>query len=203
MPARVSPPPSPSCAWRPVQRDASLPARQGGSFTSTRGVIFTSALTKFSLSPGSLMHAVPGDRVVLPSPNGSAISHEAVGFGDVVAGCLRNARAVAKFIASRGYPVAIVVAGERWSDGSLRPAIEDVLGAGAIVSMLDSTCSPEARGAAAAFENMRGNLLGALRGSSSGRELVGRGFDSDVTIAAELDATETVPLLADGYFRAA
>ncbi|MFZ5655358.1 MAG: hypothetical protein ACOY42_13305, partial [Pseudomonadota bacterium] len=50
----VSPPPSPSCAWRPVQRDPSLPTRQGVSFTSARGVIFTLALT-----PGKILKGLP------------------------------------------------------------------------------------------------------------------------------------------------
>jgi 2-phosphosulfolactate phosphatase len=38
---------------------------------------------------------------------------------------------------------------------------------------------------------------------ASGRELVERGFASDVEIAGELDATDRVPLLERGVFEAA
>lgn len=35
-----------------------------------------------------------------------------------------------------GRTVAVIPAGERWADGSLRPAIEDLLGAGAFIREL-------------------------------------------------------------------
>ena len=51
--------------------------------------------------------------------------------GDVVAASLRNAEAVGAWIGEQDYnSVAVVAAGERWPDGSLRPALEDLLGAG-------------------------------------------------------------------------
>jgi 2-phosphosulfolactate phosphatase len=37
--------------------------------------------------------------------------------------------------------------------------------------------------------------------SASGRELVDRGFSDDVAIAARLDVTDLVPVLADGMFQ--
>jgi 2-phosphosulfolactate phosphatase len=46
-----------------------------------------------------------------------------------VAGCLRNASTVASWIHAdqpADALVAAVAAGERWSDASLRPAIEDL-----------------------------------------------------------------------------
>lgn len=111
------------------------------------------------------MHALPGERIALPSPSGSA--------------------------------------GERRPDGSLRPAIEDVIGGGAIVSALNASHSPEAQGAAAAYQALRYDLPGALMKSSSGRELIHLGYNSDVTIAAELDTSEIAPLFTDGYFSTA
>jgi 2-phosphosulfolactate phosphatase len=93
-----------------------------------------------SLSPLSIRRGRLPARLVLPSPNGSTIAHEVSGRKSVcVAACLRNASAVAAWIAAHhrlGAVVAVVAAGERWPDGSLRPAIEDLWGAGAVIAHL-------------------------------------------------------------------
>src|SRR5262249_39315882 len=100
------------------------------------------SLSTYSLSPASLQRIVSGTKLVLPSPNGSALSSLA-GAVPAFAGCLRNARAVAEKAQQFGRPLAVVPAGERWDDGTLRFAVEDLLGAGAIVSCLRGTRSPE------------------------------------------------------------
>jgi len=157
-----------------------------------------------SLSPGSLAHVPPG-ALVLPSPNGATLSALAVQAGHagtrpVLAGCLRNATAVARAARAFGPRVAVIPAGERWDDESLRPAVEDLLGAGAILNALDGTLSPEAGVAVDAFRAARGELLARLAASSSGRELVGRGYAGDVEVAAQLDASAFAPRLVGGAF---
>jgi 2-phosphosulfolactate phosphatase len=74
-----------------------------------------------TLSPESLLGVDAETRLVLPSPNGSSIAFAAINSGvPVVAGCLRNATAVSKYL--DGFDrVALVPAGEQWGDGSLRP----------------------------------------------------------------------------------
>src|SRR6185295_2519147 len=80
----------------------------------------------YSLSPASLQ-SLPADiRLVLPSPNGSALSLS-TGSTLTIAGCLRNCRAVAESAMRKGKNIAIVPAGERWEDGTLRPCFEDLL----------------------------------------------------------------------------
>lgn len=155
-----------------------------------------------SLSPASLLALRPGERLVLPSPNGATCSALAAEIGAVVvAGCLRNASAVGRFAAARAGTTAIIAAGERWPDDGLRPAVEDLVGAGAVIAAMGSaSLSPEARAAVAAFEAARGDLLGMLEASSSGRELMDRGFGQDVATAAEFDATDLVPVLREGAF---
>jgi 2-phosphosulfolactate phosphatase len=156
---------------------------------------------RFSLSPSSLSAVEAGTKLVLPSPNGSAIS-AAARTVPVLAGCLRNASAVAKRAAAlaQDAAVAVIPAGERWPDGSLRPAIEDLLGAGAIVAELDLPCSPEAAIAREAFCGVRHRLRDILRGCVSGQELINRGFAQDVEIAIELNTSTAAPLLVNGAY---
>src|SRR5262249_25350356 len=84
--------------------------------------------------PVSLLSIRAGTKLMLPSLNGSRLSVVAgrtTGRIPVLTGCLRNARAVAvvaRAIAGKK-AIGVVPAGERWPDGSLRPAVEDLLGA--------------------------------------------------------------------------
>ena len=106
-----------------------------------------------SLSPASLALLEPSTAVVLPSPNGSTCAVLAQESGaTVVAGCLRNACAVARWSAGRTGPVTVIACGERWPDGSLRTAVEDFIGAGAIIAGLPGACSPEASVALGALQ---------------------------------------------------
>ena len=147
---------------------------------------------QFSLSPSTFASNPYVERVVLPSPNGATLTLSAAPSSVVLCGCLRNAAAIAG--ACAGYDsVGLVPAGEKWPDGSLRPALEDWLGAGAIISHLPGNWSPEARAAAAAFEAHRVDLLEALRKCPSGQELIGWGYGGDVEIAGQLNASRTVP----------
>jgi 2-phosphosulfolactate phosphatase len=158
-----------------------------------------------TLSPCSLATVQGVERVVLPSPNGSTICTAlAQGRAAVLAGSLRNAAAVAAWLRPRladGGSVALVPAGERWSDGSLRPALEDLLGAGAIASALGrARLSPEARAAADTFAGARAHLTETLLGCGSGRELVQRGYGDDVLAAAALDVSDVVPVMESDRF---
>ncbi|MCR6032571.1 hypothetical protein GGQ22_14155 [Nocardioides sp. zg-579] len=131
----------------------------------------------------------------------------------VVAASLRNAAAVADWLAPRvaaGATVALVPAGERWPDGSLRPAAEDLWGAGAVLAGLPATLladpvatSPEARVAVAAWRSVADRLPAELAACAGGRELADLGFADDVAVAAQVGASGVVPLLVDGEFRPA
>lgn len=156
--------------------------------------------TEFSLSPFSLLHIPARTHIVLPSPNGAALSLAASERSCVLAGCLRNRSAVAAYAAQQGSSVAVIAAGERWPDGSLRPALEDMIGAGAIISALPGVRSPEAQTAATVFAVEQRSLLSALRQCSSGRELLERGFPEDIDLAANTDCSTAVPVLRNGAY---
>jgi 2-phosphosulfolactate phosphatase len=164
-----------------------------------------------SLSPASISSASGVSRIVLPSPNGSALASQLASCDARVLGaCLRNRMAIARWLADRArasqYPpvIAVIAAGERWPDNSLRPAVEDLWGAGAVIGALQdlglTTLSPEARSAAAAFAAVAANLAAELADSTSGRELADIGFGHDVAVAADLEASASVPVLAGDRF---
>lgn len=179
-----------------------------------------------SLSPKSIEDSAGSvERLVLPSPNGSTISALLEGAGAVVAaGSLRNRSAVAAWVVKRldalaaaagregsvGDPAVVFVpAGERWPDGSLRPAVEDLWGAGAvveaIVTKLEHRAGPmllsaEAAVALAAWSWVADRVRPSLEACASGRELIDGGFGDDVRIAAEVDVSDHVPVLVEGAF---
>ncbi|MDZ5619528.1 2-phosphosulfolactate phosphatase [Nocardioides bizhenqiangii] len=160
-----------------------------------------------SLSPAQLLTSAPVDRLVLPSPNGSTICAAlADAVPTVVGASLRNRSAVARWLAPRladGAVVAFVPAGERWPDGSLRPGLEDLWGAGAVLAALDLAglrVSPEAGHAAASYGTVAGDLAAALDACASGRELAEVGYAADVVAAAAVDADAVVPVFTgDGF----
>lgn len=149
------------------------------------------------------------------SLNGAAIAaaaDEASG-AVVLLGCLRNASAVARAILerqrSRGdrTSIAIIAAGElagREPGAPLRFAVEDQLGAGAIVDALGALgvdhTSPEAAAAGEAFRGLRGAVRHLLTASGSGQELLDLGRRDEVLNAAAVDAADVVPVLRNGVF---
>ncbi len=199
--------------WNDADGAQELADRRGATLARPRS---RAVAGEASLSPMSIRSVASLSRLVLPSPNGSALAHQIA--QDDSNGCvgasLRNARAVARWIvdqvddssgtAAATRSVAVVAAGERWPDGSLRPAVEDLWGGGGLICALKALgfddVSPEAESAAVAYEAASGDIGSMLRECASGRELIESGFGSDVEIAAEVDESTVVPLLVDGEF---
>lgn len=152
------------------------------------------------LSPVSMTTLKAQERIVLPSPNGAVLSGLA-GHTPVIAGCLRNARTVAAAAMHLGSTIGVIPAGERWEDGSLRPAWEDLVGAGAIINELDGERSPEAAVAEMAYLGVVGEVSHRMEKTVSGRELLARGFSDDVALACEENADQCAPRLINGAFQ--
>lgn len=147
------------------------------------------------------------------SRNGAAVAAAASGL--VLLGGLRNAAAVARAILAeqerRGARtgIAVIAAGEltsREPAAPLRFAVEDLLGAGAVIDALADLgidhSSPEAAVAGEAFRALRGAAKHLLTASGSGRELEAAGRRDEVLAAAAVDAASVVPALRDGIFSA-
>ena len=173
------------------------------AFAEAQGAILAADIRttdQRSLSPTSLVGIEAGTRLVLPSRNGATLSVKARSHAVIVTACLRNASAVARFVRTQPGPVAIIGGGERWPDDTLRPAWEDLIGAGAVIDGLAGTLSPEAEAARDAFRAASSDLPQRLRACSSGRELIERGFVGDIEIAAAFDVSQCVPVLTHGAF---
>jgi 2-phosphosulfolactate phosphatase len=183
--------------------------RVGASVAVGRGR--TDADQPWSLSPAALMQAPVTADLVLPSPNGAAICSAAASTGvAVVAGCLRNAPAVARWLHTNGYgrpgtAIGVIAAGELWPDGALRPCVEDLLGAAAVLDGLAQagiSLSVEAAVTLAALASVPDVPSAVLR-CVSGQELVEHGYAEDVTIAVDAGVSESVPVLSNGAFSSA
>ncbi|MFJ4044336.1 2-phosphosulfolactate phosphatase [Microbacterium sp. NPDC089987] len=151
----------------------------------------------------------------------SASAAPDAGAPTVLVGGIRNAAATARAVMAvqerqgTRASVSIIAAGELAATGELRFAVEDQLGAGAIISALCDLgidhSSPEAAAAAEAYRALRPGLRHMLVGSGSGRELV-EGVASTARMeaagvrpaataeAAELDAVDAAVVLSDGVF---
>ncbi|HTN55098.1 MAG TPA: 2-phosphosulfolactate phosphatase [Microbacterium sp.] len=156
------------------------------------------------------------------SSNGAAVASAAADTGAVVLlGGIRNAAATARAVmalqerrAART-SVSVIAAGERTPEGGVRYAVEDQLGAGAVIAALTDLgidhCAPDGAVASESFRALRRAVRHLLAASGSARELAvgvastARMVESGIrpaTVeeAAELDAVDAVPVLRDGAF---
>ncbi|MGV2902502.1 2-phosphosulfolactate phosphatase [Microbacterium sp. AGC62] len=170
--------------------------------------------------------AVTGTEVTLAeaegwSRNGAAVAAAASADATVLVGGIRNASAVARAVQTvqerrqARTSVAVIAAGEVDAGGVLRFAVEDQLGAGAVILALSDRgidhTSPDAAVAAEGFRALRGALRHMIGASGSGRELAdgvastaridASGLTpTSTTDAAVLDAVDVVPVLREGSF---
>ena len=199
--------------WRDER--AAAAAKEAGATLTTSGLTATdgqhlvAAPDGWTLRPSSLVELPAGTFLGIASPNGATLSAAAAETGTtVLAGCLRNASAVAAAASEIAgeRPIGIVPAGERWRpEQLLRPALEDYLGAGAIAAAVTGRTAPSAEATLAiqAYRAVSGRVPELLADSVSGRELITAGVPQDVTLAGEVDASSLAPLLSAGVFAAA
>ncbi|MGV2984431.1 2-phosphosulfolactate phosphatase [Microbacterium sp. AGC85] len=156
------------------------------------------------------------------SRNGATVAAAAAaGEVTVLLGSLRNASAVAKTVLElqnrrqQRTSVAVIAAGELTDDGELRFAVEDQLGAGTVIAALSDLgadhTSPEAAAVCESARGLRRAMRHLLTASGSGKEIAdgvaatarieGAGLvPTGTAAAAEVDATDAVPVLSDGEF---
>lgn len=155
---------------------------------------------RFSLSPESFLGVEPGTRVVLDSANGAVCVRASEKSLAILVGALVNAsaaaRAAERLAEQHQAAITVIACGERWpGSGGLRVAVEDALGAGAVLTALSGEASPEAAVCANAYRASINTLPALLWDCASARELRTRGFPKDVEHAMRLDAYDYVPAL--------
>jgi 2-phosphosulfolactate phosphatase len=164
----------------------------------------------WTLRPSSLVTLPAGTFLAISSPNGATLCAAAAKTGaTVLAGCLRNATAVAAAAAAIAgdAPIGIIPAGERWRDTPdkrLRPGTEEILGAGAIAAAVPGRRAPsaEAELAALTYRAAGPRVPELIAESVSGRELIAAGVPDDVSLASDVDCSTVVPVLTDGVLSA-
>ncbi|TFD93577.1 2-phosphosulfolactate phosphatase [Jeotgalibacillus sp. R-1-5s-1] len=162
-----------------------------------------------TLSPVTFGSEHANKRFVLSSLNGAHCTWLAADVPALLIGSLRNAAATAKAANELQMKlrkdITLVPCGEQWNqplqhEDSLRPSIEDYLGAGAILAGLTGRISPEAALCKMAFEHGKSELGELIFECGSGRELRERGFEADVHYCSQLNADNVVPILNKDHF---
>ena len=152
-------------------------------------------------SPGAFSGDHAGRTIFMCTTNGTRAILAARGAAMLLIGALVNASAVARHLAQSGLDVTLVCAG---TNGSI--ALEDLIGAGAVMSALidASKCDPVSDAARIALRLFRGakdDLAGALSDSAGGRNVLGVGLAADIAYAASLNRLNGVGIVKDDPLR--
>jgi 2-phosphosulfolactate phosphatase len=141
-------------------------------------------------SPGGFLPAHRGRTVLMSTTNGTRALIAAREAKLLLAGAIVNASAVARVLVDSGLDVTLLCAG---TNGKV--AMEDVIGAGAVIAAMRDSISFEsdvARIALRLFEAANGDLKGVLRQGDGGRNVIAAGVEADIAFAAELDRFDVV-----------
>jgi 2-phosphosulfolactate phosphatase len=169
-----------------------------------------------SISPVSFVN-VPVDHsrnVILPSPNGATCSAMINAEDCALVGCFLNAQAAGEMLTSLAYSkgrnVTVIACGEQRSvvtgqrvvyvpeDAHRVFAIEDYLGAGAIIVNTSLQRSAEAEICARSFMAAENDLSALVRDSFSGRYLIEHDMVADIDHAVQINRYTIVPSIHGG-----
>lgn len=145
---------------------------------------------------------VAGRLIVMTTTNGTRAVGATAEAGRVLAGCLLNAEVTAdELTAADPERVLLLCAGRRGAVAADDLATAGCL-AGSLLLMAAAEPTDAARTAIALFDAWKGDLLGLLNRSASGRKLASLGLVADIEFCARVDAVPLVAELDDaGIFR--
>jgi len=139
-------------------------------------------------SPAAFTSEYADRTVFMSTTNGTRAILAAQDAAQLFVGALVNASAVASVLAEAGLDVTLLCAG---TNG--RVAIEDVIGAGAVLAAFNrkaptaTPASDATRIALHLFESSRGDLSRALADGDGGRNVIAAGLREDIAFAASVD----------------
>lgn len=140
-----------------------------------------------------------GRTIYMSTTNGTRALLAAADAAVLLVGALVNARAVAGRLAAADGDVILLCAG---TNGQI--AMEDILGAGAVLAELQKMTGVELSDAALValrlFQSVAAlpqGLLQALRDSAGGRNVIAAGLGADIEFAARLNAFDVAPQVKD------
>ncbi len=153
-------------------------------------------------SPGDFsltLHA--GATIFMSTTNGTRAIVAARSAPVVLIGCLLNAFAVAKKLASLGRDVTLLCSG---TDGE--PSEDDEIGAGAVIASLTKLvpCTVDGEAALRAhdlYKNAANDLAAALTATQSGQNVLRAGLQKDITFSARVDVFSIVGEVRDEPLR--
>jgi 2-phosphosulfolactate phosphatase len=88
--------------------------------------------------------------------------------------------------------------GDKLSEEEFKTCSEDFIAAGAIISYMKGTRSPESKAALDIYNSSKGNIEEMVKLSSSARQMVLKGFSTEVDQAWQFNRSKHVPLLEKG-----
>lgn len=138
---------------------------------------------------------VAGRDVILTTSNGTKTLRAIAGGRTVAIGAFRNRSTVAGWLVGRGADSLIVCSGY---EGGF--SLEDAVCAGAIVDRAAQLATglvlgDGARASQVLWERCGSDLVRLFRETDWGRRILALGFEADLAVCAELDATDVVPLM--------
>jgi 2-phosphosulfolactate phosphatase len=143
-------------------------------------------------SPGDFDRSLKDRTLFMSTTNGTRAIIAAAEAKLLLVGALVNASAVAKVLADSKLDVILLCAGT-----NEKVAMEDVIGAGAVLAALKRLGEVEeesdaARMALRLFEVSKNDLKGALSSGAGGRNVINAGLAADIEFAASLDRFKNV-----------
>lgn len=145
----------------------------------------------------NFMHHLTPQSLHIPSPVGLPLQlnlHPV----PVLAGCLRNARAVARAAMQLGNTVLVIPMGDKLAEEEFKTCSEDFIAAGAIISYMKGSRSAESNAALDIYNSSKGNIEEMVKLSTSARQMMLHGFLVEVDQACQFNRSKNVPLLEEG-----
>jgi 2-phosphosulfolactate phosphatase len=143
-------------------------------------------------SPGAFDRSLKDRTLYMSTTNGTRAILAAQDAQLLLVGALVNASAVAKAVVESGLDLTLLCAG---TNGQV--AMEDVLGAGAVLAAVKRLTSVREEGdlpmmAHRLFEVEKNDLHGALRRTRGGQNVIAAGLEEDIDFAASVDRFKVV-----------